>query len=162
MKIKDFSEEKGLTKQAVYKAISRAGFSAKQITDRNGNITGKGFSVLRSLFPDPDPETDNQVEQGSSSGDRQQQPGTAAEIDRLKKQTEHQAAELERLQDRIRELEESCKQWEKRYFDSVEAAKQEGQQLRVLLSQEQQLRLAAERKGLFRRLFAGKKADDEA
>lgn len=142
MKIKDFSEEKGLTKQAVYKAISRAGFSAKQITDRNGNITGKGFSVLRSLFPDPEqPETGNQ---GKTAGaDPEQQPGTAAE--------------LERLRQRIAELEESCKTWEKRYFDALENAKQEGQQLRVLLSQEQQLRLAAENKGFFRRLFAGRK-----
>lgn len=147
MKIKDFSEEKGLTKQAVYKAISRAGFSAKQITDRNGNITGKGFSVLRSLFPDPEqPETGNH---GSSTAgaDPEQQPGTAAELDRLRQQ--------------IAELEERCKQWEKRYFDALETAKQEGQQLRVLLSQEQQLRLAAENKGFFRRLFAGKKTDAE-
>ncbi len=146
MKIKDFAAEKQLSKQAIYKAIQRAGFSAKQLTDRNGNITGKGFSVLRSLFPDPDPETDNQVEQGSSSGDRQQQPGTAAE--------------LERLQQRIAELEESCRKWEQRYFEALETAKQEGQQLRVLLSQEQQLRLAAENKGFFRRLFAGRKESE--
>ena len=123
MKIKDFSEEIGLTKQAVYKAINRAGFSAKQITDRNGNITGKGFSVLRSLFPDTEkPETGNQ---GSTAGDDpEQQPGTAAEI--------------EQLRQRIAELEENCKTWEKRYFDALENAKQEGQQLRVLLSQEQE------------------------
>ena len=141
LKIKDFSAEKGLTKQAVYKAISRAGFSAKQITDRNGNITGKGFSVLRSLFPDPEqPETGNQ---GKTAGADPEQPETTAE--------------LERLRQRIAELEESCRTWEKRYFDALETAKQEGQQLRVLLSQEQQLRLAAENKGFFRRLFAGKK-----
>lgn len=144
MKIRDFAEEKGLTKQAIYKAISRAGFSARQITDRNGNITSKGFSILRTLFPDAEQEQ----QQETKSGEGQQQ-------------TEQQAAELERLQERIRELETSCKQWEQRYFDAVETAKQEGQQLRVLLSQEQQLRLAAERKGLFRRLFAGKKAEDE-
>lgn len=144
MKIRDFAEEKGLTKQAIYKAISRAGFSARQITDRNGNITSKGFSILRTLFPDAEQEQ----QQETKSGEGQQQ-------------TEQQAAELERLQERIRELEASCKQWEQRYFDAVETAKQEGQQLRVLLSQEQQLRLAAERKGLFRRLFAGKKADEE-
>lgn len=144
MKIRDFAEEKGLTKQAIYKAISRAGFSARQITDRNGNITSKGFSILRTLFPDAEQEQ----QQETKSGEGQQQ-------------TEQQAAELERLQERIRELEQSCKQWEQRYFDAVETAKQEGQQLRVLLSQEQQLRLAAERKGLFRRLFAGKKAEEE-
>ena len=145
MKIKDFAAEKGLTKQAIYKAISRAGFSAKQLTDRNGNITGKGFTTLRSLFPDP--------EQGSSSGDGQQQPTEQA--------AEQQQAEIDRLQQRIAELEQDCKQWQQRYFDAVESAKQEGQQLRVLLSQEQQLRLAAENKGFFRRLFAGKKTEQE-
>ena len=36
MKIKDFAAEKQLSKQAIYKAIQRAGFSAKQLTDRNG------------------------------------------------------------------------------------------------------------------------------
>lgn len=146
MKIKDFSAEKGLTKQAIYKAIQRAGFSTKQLTDRSGNITSKGFSVLRSLFPDPDEQqTGNQ---GNTAGaDPEQQPGTAAE--------------LEQLRQRIAELEERCSQWEKRYFEAVETAKQEGQQLRVLLSQEQQLRLAAENKGFFKRLFAGRKEHEE-
>lgn len=144
MKIKEFSEEKGLTKQAVYKAISRAGFSAKQITDRSGNITGKGFSILRSLFPESEqPEIGSQ---SSNAGTDPEQPsGTKSEI--------------EQLRQRIAELEESCKKWEQRYFDALETAKQEGQQLRILLSQEQQLRLAAERKGFFRRLFAGRKEE---
>lgn len=144
MKIKDFAVEKGLSKQAIYKAISRAGFSARQITDRNGNITNKGFTVLRSLFPDAD--LDRQQESKPEEGQQQ---------------TEQQAAEIERLQKRVEELEASCKQWEQRYFDAVEAAKQEAQQMRVLISREQELRLAAERKGLFRRLFAGRKAEEE-
>lgn len=150
MKIKDFSAEKGLTKQAVYKAISRAGFSAKQITDRNGNITSKGFSVLRSLFPD-DPETGSNQGESSGSGDQLQQDAkAAAEIESLK-------AERAALQFRIDELEREKQKWEKLYFDAVESAKEEAHQLRVLISQEQQLRLAAENKGFFRRLFAGKK-----
>ena len=147
MKIKDFSAEKGLTKQAVYKAIQRAGFSAKQITDRNGNITSKGFSILRSLFPDPDEE---QVSDEPKPENQQQ----SAEVDRLQ-------AELEKQKQRIEELETSCKQWEQRYFEAIEQAKQEGQQLRILLSQEQQLRLNAEKQGFFKRLFAGKKTDEQ-
>lgn len=146
MKIREFAEEKGLSKQAIYKAISRAGLSAKQITDRNGNITGKGFSTLRSLFPDPDSKE-------NGSGDSQQQSTEQA--------TEQQKAELDRLYQRITELENRCSEWERRYFEAVEQAKQERQQLRVLLSQEQQLRLAAENKGFFRRLFAGKKTDEQ-
>ncbi len=140
MKIKDFAEEKGLTKQAIYKAIGRAGLSTKQITDKAGNITGRGFTILRNIFPDPEPETG---ENGRTAGADPNQPGTAAE--------------LEQLRQRIAELEESCRTWERRYFEALETAKQEGQQLRVLLSQEQQLRLAAENRGFFRRLFSGKK-----
>lgn len=143
MKIKEFSEGKGLTKQAVYKAISRAGFSAKQITDRNGNITSKGFSILRSLFPESESAADPETISGAG-----QQPA-------------EQTAELEKLRERVRELEESCRTWEQRYFDAIESAKKESEQLRVLISQEQQLRLAAERKGLFRRLFAGKQTEQQ-
>lgn len=132
MKIKDFSEEKGLTKQAVYKAIQRAGFSTKQITDRNGNISAKGFTILSNLFPDSEQKHEQKHDTDKS-------------------------AEVEQLQKRIEELELRCKEWEKRYFEATEAAKQEGQQLRILLSQEQQLRLAAENKGFFKRLFAGRK-----
>ena len=144
MKIKDFSEEKGLSTQAIYKAISRAGFSAKQITDRKGNITGKGFSILRTLFP----ETESAADPVSGSGDEQQQP-------------DDKTAEVEQLRQRVAELEAICKQWEQRYFDAVESAKQEGQQLRILLSQEQQLRLQAEKQGFFKRLFSGKKTEEQ-
>lgn len=135
LKIKDFSEEKGLTKQAVYKAIQRAGFSTKQITDQRGNISAKGFTILHNLFPDPEQKHDAEE----------------------KKHDADKSAEVEQLQKRIEELELRCKEWEKRYFEATEAAKQEGQQLRILLSQEQQLRLAAENKGFFKRLFAGRK-----
>ncbi len=141
MKIKDFAEEKGLTKQAIYKAINRAGFSAKNLTDRSGNLSSKGLSLLRSLF------SDDQNSQGNSSGSDQHQ-------------APDQVAEIEQLKARIAELESRCAEWEKRYFEALESAKQEGQQLRILLSQEQQLRLAAENRGFFKRLFAGKKASE--
>ena len=145
MKIKDFADEKGLTKQAVYKAIQRAGFSTKQLTDRQGNITPKGFAVLRNLFPDvPAEAADEPAEEAP-------RPDTHRE--------DHLQAEVDRLQQRVSTLEEKCAEWEKRYFDAVDSAKKEAEQMRVLLSQEQQLRLAAENKGFFRRLFAGKKAD---
>ena len=142
MKIKDFSDEKGLTKQAVYKAIQRAGFSTKQLTDRHGNITGKGFAVLKNLFPEVSEPAETPVEAPPQPSEPQKdlQP------------------EVDRLLRKVDELEDRCKEWEKRYFEAVDHAKQESEQMRVLLSQEQQLRLAAENKHFFRRLFAGKKA----
>ena len=151
MRIKDFSEEKGLTKQAVYKAIQRAGFSTKQLTDRHGNITPKGFAVLKNLFPDV-PETADAAEDIPAQPEPQPQPRLQEEVDRLQE-------EADRLRTKVSELESRCLEWEKRYFEAVDSAKKESEQMRVLLSQEQQLRLAAENRGFFRRLFAGKKTD---
>ena len=142
MKIKDFADEKGLTKQAVYKAIQRAGFSTKQLTDRHGNITGKGFAVLRNLFPD--------VAEAAESPEEAAPQPPEVKVDLQ--------PEVDRLLRKVEELEERCKEWEKRYFEAADHAKQESEQMRVLLSQEQQLRLAAENRHFFRRLFAGKKA----
>ena len=142
MKIKDFADEKGLTRQAVYKAIQRAGFSTKQLTDRHGNISPKGFSILRNLFPDMTAPEESPEEEP------QQVPETKPDLQ----------PEVDRLLRKVEELESRCMEWEKRYFDAVDHAKKESEQMRVLLSQEQQLRLAAENKHFFRRLFAGKKA----
>lgn len=59
MNIKEYAETKGLTKGAVYKAITRSGHNAGELTDRRGHITGKGLSILREIYPDeqePDQE----------------------------------------------------------------------------------------------------------
>lgn len=144
LKIKDFAESKGLTKQAIYKAVNRAGLSARQLTDNRGNITRKGSQILSKLFP-ADPE-------------QRRSP-----LDELpdQQQDDQQQELISSLKDQIKELDDRCKEWEKRYFDAVETHKAETEQLRILISQEQQLRLAAERKGFFRRLFAGKQKDEE-
>lgn len=141
MKIKDFSEEKRLSRQAVYKAINKAGFSARSLTDRNGNITKKGFSVLNRLFPpdpspvppDPDPDEPEQAEQVNPDQQR-----------------------ISELLNRIDELERKCREWESRYFEQVNQTKAETEQFRILLAKEQELRMLAENKGFFRRLFSGK------
>lgn len=135
MKIKDFAVEKGLTPQAIYKAANRAGFSAKQLTDSKGNLTRKGSQILNKLFPP----------------NGQRQPA----------EDPQELPDVEVLKERIKELESRCKEWEKRYFDEVSSHKAETEQLRILISQEQQLRLAAEKKGLFRRLFAGRQKEGE-
>ena len=62
MKIREFAEGKGLTKQAVYKALNRAGFSAKDLTDRSGNLSKKGLATLRKLFPDDQDQPELQQE----------------------------------------------------------------------------------------------------
>lgn len=135
MKIKEFADKKQLTKQAVYKALNRAGYSAKTLTDRSGNLTKKGLTVLNRLFP--------------SAGDQVEpdQPEQADQDDSI----------VSALRNQVDELKQRCEQWETRYFQAVDQAKQENEQLRILLQREQELRLYAENKGFFKRLFAGKK-----
>lgn len=133
MKIRDFAAEIGITPQAVYKAISRAGLSARALTNKSGNLTSKGLSELRKLF----------------SGDQDEdQPGQRPE-------RSDQAQDELRL--RIKALEDDVSLWQKRYFDLVESSNQERAQLRIIIDQEQKLRAAAEHRGILRRLFSGKK-----
>lgn len=136
MKIKDFADKKGLTRQAVYKALNRSGYSAKKLTDRSGNLTKNGLTVLNRLFP--------------SAGDQvNQEPPAPVEQD--------QSSIVDELRNQVEELKRKCSEWESRYFEAVNQANTETEQLRVLLQREQELRLYAERKGIFKRLFAGKK-----
>ena len=138
MKIKDFADKKGLTRQAIYKALNRSGYSAKKLTDRSGNLTKNGLTVLNRLFP--------------SAGDQvNQEPPAPVEQD--------QSSIIDELRNQVEELKRKCSEWESRYFEAVNQANTETEQLRVLLQREQELRLYAERKGIFKRLFAGKKEE---
>ena len=140
MKIKDFADKKELTRQAVYKALNRSGYSAKKLTDRSGNLTKNGLAVLNRLFP--------------SAGDQvNQEPPEPVEQD--------QSSIVDELRNQVDELKRKCSEWESRYFEAVNQAKTETEQLRILLQREQELRLYAERKGFFKRLFSGKKDQTE-
>ena len=133
MKIRDFAAEIGITPQAVYKAINRAGLSARALTNKSGNLTSKGLSELRRLFSD-DQEQD-QPDQRPERADQDQ----------------------DELRLRIKALEDEVSLWQKRYFDLVESSNEERAQLRIIIDQEQKLRAAAEHRGIIRRLFSGKK-----
>ena len=140
MKIKDFADKKGLTRQAVYKALNRSGYSAKKLTDRSGNLTKNGLTVLNRLFP--------------SAGDQvNQEPPEPVEQD--------QSSIIDELRNQVDEWKRKCDEWESRYFEALNQANTEKEQLRVLLQREQELRLYAERKGVFKRLFAGRKEKTE-
>lgn len=133
MKIRDFAAEIGITPQAVYKAINRAGLSARALTNKSGNLTSKGLSELRRLFSDDQDE--DQPDQRPERSDQAQ----------------------DELRFRIKALEDEVSLWQKRYFDLVESSNQERAQLRIIIDQEQKLRAAAEHRGIIRRLFSGKK-----
>ena len=50
MKIKQFAAEKGISRQAVYSAISKNGYQTSQLTDSSGNLTDEGKAILEGLF----------------------------------------------------------------------------------------------------------------
>ena len=142
MKIKEFAEGKKVSPQAVYKSLNRSGFSAKTLTDRSGNLTRKGITVLNRLFP--------------SAGD-QVEPDQPEQVN----QADQDESIIAELRNQVSELTERCKEWESRYFEAVKQGNQEKEQLRILLQREQELRLYAENKGFFKRLFAGRKEKKE-
>ena len=168
MKIKEFAESRKLSNQAIYKALNRAGYSAKQLTDRNGNISQKGIRILNKLFPD-----DLQQDPEPGAGDQQpgqQEPGAAA----AGSSAGGESKEAEYLRERIKELENQCSEWktkssewETRYFELQQSKEREAQEFRRLLYQyketENQKLIAAagepEKKGFFKRLFHGKKTE---
>ena len=146
MTIKEFADRKKVSKQAVYKSINRNGISAKQPTDKQGNLTKKGLTILRKLFPDDRNLVDQAVsdelltDDSRNAGDQEQ--------------------ELEQLRNRITELKTECEEWKSKYFQLVDSSREETQQLRILIQNEQTLRLQAEHKGFIKRLFAGRKNND--
>ena len=140
MKIKDFADKKELTRQAIYKALNRSGYSAKKLTDRSDNLTKNGLTILNRLFP--------------SAGDQVYQ-------DQPEPPEQDQSSIIDELRKQIDELKQKCSEWESRYFEAINQANTEKEQLRVLLQREQELRLYAERKGVFKRLFSGRKEKTE-
>ena len=156
MTIKQFADELGLTKGAVYKAIRSSSFTVDQITGRSGQITEEGRKILQILFPDQEP------------------------LSEPLKKTQPEDSVLEDLRDRLREAERAREKaeeslriekeqrslFEKLYNETKDelreqrvSAEKEREQLRILIRTEQGLRIKAER-SLFQRVkvfFLGEK-----
>ena len=156
MTIKQFADELGLTKGAVYKAIRSSSFTVDQITGRSGQITEEGRKILQILFPDQEP------------------------LSEPLKETQPEDSVLEDLRDRLREAERAREKaeeslriekeqrslFEKLYNETKDelreqrvSAEKEREQLRILIRTEQGLRIKAER-SLFQRVkvfFLGEK-----
>ena len=147
LKIKEYAEKMSLTQGAIYKAIARAGYSAKQLTDKRGNITQKGSAILERIFSDdqqPEPEQ------------LQDQP----------EKVSAQAGSLDELRTRLKAAEERADKWERLYLELQEKAAEEraehAQQLKaaqVLLSQQQEIQKLSLMNPI-KRLFAGRKKDE--
>jgi hypothetical protein len=144
MKIKEFAVEKGVTPGAIYKAVQRSGHSAKELTDKRGNITAKGAGILQKLFPDD----------------------TEPRSEPLKEERADNST-LDDLRDRLRAAEERAEKWERLYLELQEKTERERASLldRIseanrLISQQQELARLASMNPI-KRLFSGRKKEQQ-
>ena len=151
MKIQEFASSKNLSNNAIYKAIRREGYTAKELTDKRGNITPAGFKILRRIYP-AEAEEQQQIEQ--------QQRGT----DKGQESTEK---ELQILREQLAETRERAEKWERLYLElqdktAEERTEMQHQQkaLQVLLAQQQDINRRLLMNPI-KRLFSGRKKDME-
>ena len=163
MRIKEYAAGKGVTQGAIYKAIGRAGHSAKDLTDRKGNITPKGSAILDELFPD-DQETRSEPLNEEKAGDSTLDDLRArlSEAERAREKAED-ALKVEREQ-RIK-AEAQAEKWENLYLELQDKAAQEREANRTALTQAHILAAraqeAANKKTGILRLFSGRKKDKD-
>ena len=156
MTIKQFADELGLTKGAVYKAIRNSSFTLDQITGRSGQITEEGRKILQILFPDQEP---------LSEPLKETQPEDSA-LEDLRDRLREAERAREKAEESLRIEKEQRSLFEKLYNETKDelreqrvSAEKEREQLRILIRTEQGLRIKAER-SLFQRVkvfFLGEK-----
>lgn len=156
MTIKQFADELGLTKGAVYKAIRSSSFTVDQITGRSGQITEEGRKILQILFPDQEP---------LSEPLKETRPDDSA-LDDLRERLREAERAREKAEESLRIEKEQRSLFEKLYNETKDelrdqriSAEKEREQYRILIRAEQGLRMKAER-NLFQRVkvfFLGEK-----
>lgn len=171
MKIKEYALQKHLTQSAVYKAVQRAGYTVKELTDRNNDITAAGFAILAAIYPD----SERPAQEPSSESPKESNPDNSI-IDDLKarlseaektidktetllKAESEKSALFEKLysetKEELRKLQESSERERSALHDRISEANR-------LLSQQQELARLATMNPI-KRLFAGrKKKHDDA
>ena len=168
MTIKEYAVSKAVTTGAIYKAVSRSGHSAKELTDRKGQITGKGLSILREIYPD-EQEPDQEP---LSEPLKETRPDDSA-LDELRKRLseakrarDRAEADLQNERERRIRAEEQAEKWERLYLELQDKAAQERAEIwekvreaHVIAAQAQE---AANKKSIFLRLFSGRKKEKPA
>lgn len=174
MKIKEYALQKNLTQSAIYKAVQRAGYSSKDLTDKNNEITAAGFAILAKIYPDPDAENPDQ----DPASDRLPEKQTDNSVfDELRNRLSQAEKDLARAETALKAESEQRTLYEKLYNEKCEELKKlqestdrerersdrERERLhnRVseanrLLSQQQELARLASMNPI-KRLFAGRK-----
>lgn len=137
MKIKEFAAENGVTQGAVYKAIGRAGYSARDLTDKRGNITTRGMKTLRGLFSD--------AENPAS------EPPKEPEADN---------STIDDLRERLRAAQEQAEKWQRLYLELQEQSARERAEHREEMREAHIIASQALNRNPLKRLFGRKKAQE--
>ena len=154
MKLQEFALRQKLSNNALYKAIRREGYTAKELTDKRGNITSAGLKILRRMYPEDveEPQQDPEPEQ-----EQRKDPGREA----LEK-------ELKGLREQLAETRERAEKWEKLYLDLQDKAAQERSEMQqqikaaqILLAQQQEINSRLLMNPI-KRLFSGRKKEHES
>jgi len=168
MTVKEYAESKAVTTGAIYKAVSRSGHSMKELTDRKGQITGKGLSILSEIYPD-DQEPDQEPLSEPLKETRPDDSALDDLRDRLseaERARDRAEADLQNEKERRIRAEEQAEKWERLYLELQDKAAQERERIlenareaHVIAAQAQE---AANKKSGFLRLFSGRKKEKPA
>lgn len=153
LKLQEFASRLKLSNNALYKTIRREGYTAKELTDKRGNITPAGMKILRRMYPEDAEEQQQEPEQ-------EQEQRKEADRELLEK-------EAESLRKQLAETVERAEKWERLYLDlqdktAEERAEMQQQQkaLQVLLAQQQDINRRLLMNPI-KRLFSGRKKNLE-
>lgn len=145
VKIKEFAESQGVSRQAVYNAIRKKGLQADKLTDDNGDLTEEGLATVQGLFsgssvnrkPDKLLQTVNELK---ASVDKLSELLTAQQ-----KTIDEQAAVIKSLTESVDRLSKTADR------ESINVS--QAQQITAMLK--------ISREPLLKRLFAGKKEPEQ-
>lgn len=153
MKLQEFALRQKLSNNALYKAIRREGYTAKDLTDKRGNITSAGLKILRRMYPE---DAEEQQQEPEQEPEQRKEAGREA----LEK-------EAESLRKQLAETRERAEKWEKLYLDLQDDAAQERAELQqqiknsqILLARQQEINSRLMMNPI-KRLFSGRKKDQE-
>lgn len=116
MTVKEYATQNGLSKQAVYKRISRAGYKMAQLTDpTTGELTEVGEEVLQSLYADSKPNVDSQpldrVNRLTYDKVVKERDELAKKVKELTTAGEALSTQLTEAEERVKRAREQADQW---------------------------------------------------
>lgn len=114
MTIKEYADGKGVTRGAIYKAIGRAGYSSKDLTDKKGHVTPKGSAILSKLFPDAQ-NPPSEPPKGGKAGE--------STLDELREQLSEAQRAREKAEDALATEKDQRALFEKLYYEAKDDLK---------------------------------------